>query len=128
MAEANLWDVSPRMGLAEKTTEAHKTAKYWIQKYLSSESNTHYSSDININKLTNEYHEEENMQIVMETVGLLLSTRRFWTRQNTFLGNDVKATYFKNMKELLKSTFPHHYFFSPNIQVIGLVRCLSDLR
>ena len=61
MAEANLWDVSPRMGLAEKTTEARKTAKYWIQKYLSSESNTNYPSDIN--KLTYEYLEEENMQI-----------------------------------------------------------------
>ena len=61
MAEANLWDVSPRMGLAGKTIEAHKTAKYWIQKYLSSESNTNYPSDIN--KLTYEYLEEENMQI-----------------------------------------------------------------
>jgi hypothetical protein len=99
------------MGLAEKTTEAHKTAKYWIQKYLSSESNTNYPSDIN--KLTYEYLEEENMQIFMEMVGLWLSTGRFWTRQNTFLGNDVKATYFKNMKELLKSTFPHHYLFQP---------------
>jgi hypothetical protein len=61
MAKANLWDVSPRMGLAGKTIEARKTAKYWIQKYLSSESNTNYPSDIN--KLTYEYLEEENMQI-----------------------------------------------------------------
>ena len=115
MAEANLWDVSPRMGLAEKTTEARKTAKYWIQKYLCSESNTNYPSDIN--KLTYEYLEEENMQIFMETVGLWLSTGRFWTRQNTFLGNDVKATYFKNMKELLKSTFPQEHEGAAEVNV-----------
>jgi hypothetical protein len=57
------------------------------------------------------------MQSFMETVGLWLSTGRFWTRQNTFLGNDVKATYFKNMKELLKSTFPQEHEGAAEVNV-----------
>lgn len=94
-----------KLGRADKTISGYDAAIGHMNKYLNELGFPEFK------ELKPQHVEGDNLQNILENIGVLFAAERIRTKQNTWMGTSTKKNRFKEMKQVLSLRFKNHEDF-----------------